>query len=77
MWILKEHFDGEGFIISVDVELEYNETEEWTSSYLKKYYPVAAFNFVYPIKPIIPTYHKSEDIHPYVNVIEVNKIRRF
>jgi len=77
MWILKEHFDEKGCITSVNVELEHNETEEYTSSYLKKYYPDATFNFIYPTVPPPSLYHKVEDIHPHVNLVDVKKIKRF
>lgn len=77
MWILKEHFQNDN-ITSVDVELENNETEEWVTDYLRKhYYPKAVFNFTKQPNTNGYVYHKVEDIHPHVNVIEVNKVKRF
>lgn len=68
MWILKEEDK------TVVVELESNETETGVREYLKKYYGDVEYKFISTTGPI---YHKVEDIYPHVNVMDVNKIRRF
>ena len=72
MWILKEHKDNDGNIISVDIELEQNETEEMIINREKKYYPNCKFNFTSPTHQTGFTYHKVENIYPHVNIINLN-----
>lgn len=68
MWILKEEND------TVLVELETNETESVVREHLKKYYTGKVLKFISTTGPV---YHKIEDIYPHVNVMDVNKIKRF
>ena len=78
MWILKENCDENNKLISVDVEPEPNENEDFIRNYFAKRNPEIEVRLIYPHNIKIGTdYHKVEDIGIWRTVIDVKKIRRF